>query len=487
MDPAGTVVVLTALDIEYDAVRALVRNPQEYRHPAGTLFERCELPGASGTVVLAETGQGNPTAALIAERAIAEFAPVAVLFVGIAGALHDDLELGTVVVATKVYGYHGGTDETAGFRARPQAWDADHSLEQAARGVARTRTWTEDLPAGTDPPRVVLRPVAAGAVVLNSRDTALAEQLHGTYGDAAAIEMESAGTARAAQHNRARFIAIRGISDKADGNKHRTDRAGAQGAAAANAAAFAMALVRSVLSADNAAPTARSSRQGAEQPPSGEVAAPVWVELPQPASVTWRTELADRWRSMERPALEVHLVPVGAPGRIEVRRLRRLKDELLDLGRSRRLFSATERLRAGDTDVLALAASTEYQTGPRGIAVLRSGQRSVWTPLPADDMGAVLDPDDLVGRVASLVELLTALDLPAPESVAVAIGVEPCLRVTEDRVARFPRTQASGPRLIQHVRVPPDDAVPYRALLDDPTAIAEELAARLMAVFRRSR
>jgi hypothetical protein len=85
--------------------------------------------------------------------------------------------------------------------------------------------------------------MAAGEVVLNSRDTPLARQLHRNYNDAAAIEMESAGIAQVSGLTRSLpVLTIRGISDKADGAKHGADQAGWQPAAAANAAAFALAL-----------------------------------------------------------------------------------------------------------------------------------------------------------------------------------------------------------------------------------------------------
>lgn len=269
-DPAGTVVVLTALDTEYEAVRALLRDPSRHRHPAGTLFEVGGLYEQSGQVALAVIGAGNLGAAALTERAITEFRPRAVLFVGIAGALHDDLDLGTVVVATKVYSYHGGTDETGGFRVRPQAWDADHELDQLAREVHRTGAWKQLLGAAPAPPTVQFRPIAAGEVVLNSQDTPLAAQLRTAYDDAAAIEMESAGIARAAHLNRAPFLTIRGISDKADGRKYSADRAGWQANAAANAAAFAITVARSILAADTTDRTALLPSGESSVPPSGK-------------------------------------------------------------------------------------------------------------------------------------------------------------------------------------------------------------------------
>jgi len=241
--------VLTALDVEYEAVRAHLVDPREWHHPKGTIFEVGVLPDSRVRVVLALAGQGNAEAGVIAERGLSVFKPAALLFVGIAGALRDDLTLGDVVVATHVYAYHGGREETGGFRARPRVWHAPHDLDQLARHVARARQL---------PPRVHFGPVASGEVVLNSRGSPTAERIDLYYNDAIAIEMESAGVAQAAHMNAARAMVVRGVSDLADGSKDGTDRSGWRGTAAGNAAAFAFALIARL----PAASAGRSTKQG---------------------------------------------------------------------------------------------------------------------------------------------------------------------------------------------------------------------------------
>jgi len=170
-----------------------------------------------------------------------------------------------------------------------------------------------------------------------------------------------------------------------------------------------------------------------------------------------------------------------------VRRLNRLGDGLPALGRSHGLFSGTEQLRARATDEAAWAMSTDRRTGPSGLAVLRSGQRSVWSPLPKDMLGAVLDPDDLIEHFTRFLFLLTNIDLPAPRTVALAVGIEPAALLAEGRVRELPRSQVVGVRLARHVRVPPEDVIAYSALVGNPTGIADELSARLHAAFRRAR
>jgi adenosylhomocysteine nucleosidase len=236
-------VLLTALELEYRAVRQYLREIRVRSHPAGTLFEVGRLHHGAGTVALAITGRGNVGAAVLAERAIAMFQPRAVLCVGVAGSLRPEIALGDVVVATKVYGVHGGRDNGDSFLARPKAWSASHELEECARLVARSGAWSGLLPTRRMPPAVHFEPIASGDVIIGSAATSLNGRLRDTYEDAVAVEMESAGVAQAAQLNRSLpVLSIRGISDHADVGKRLADAGGWQQVAAEHAAAFTAAM-----------------------------------------------------------------------------------------------------------------------------------------------------------------------------------------------------------------------------------------------------
>jgi nucleoside phosphorylase len=250
-------------------------------HPAGTLFETGTVQSTSVRIALAVAGAGNRAAAALVERAVATFQPDRVFLVGIAGALHTDIVLGDVVVATRVYSYHGGQEEAAQFFPRPRAWDADHSLEQRARQVARTGSWERLLPHRPEraPVKVHFRPVAAGEVVLNSSTGQLADLIRRHYNDVAAIEMESAGAAEAAHLNGALpVLTIRGISDRADGQKLVTDAVGWQPLAASHAAAFAVALATEI----HAGLSAKDRTDSGNQVPPG----PARTEQPRGGTIT---------------------------------------------------------------------------------------------------------------------------------------------------------------------------------------------------------
>ncbi|MER5528164.1 hypothetical protein ABT075_26860 [Streptomyces sp. NPDC002677] len=243
-----TAVILTALSVEYDAVREHLTDARTLVHPSGTRVERGRLPGTPWYVALAEIGEGTLTAAALTERVNSWLAPQVLFFVGVAGGLKDDINIGDVVVATKVYGIHGGKQTPEGFRARPEVWHASHRLEQVARHALRGAEY-----------QAHFKPIAVGDVILADAGSAIARHIHEHYNDAAAIEMEGAGVAQAAHlTGTLDTLIIRGISDKADPDKSKRDAEGSQPQAAKSAAAAAIAILCKLIPTDAADIPARA-------------------------------------------------------------------------------------------------------------------------------------------------------------------------------------------------------------------------------------
>ena len=243
------VVILTALNLEYQAVQARLADPHLHGYVEGTRFEIGTVPGTECRVALGLTGKGNQSAGILATLAMKEFAPLAVLFVGVAGALWDGTPLGDVVMATHVYDYHGGTGEDDGLKARPRAWEAPHWLLQLASHLSRTGEWIAkgNVPIGERVPQVHFAPIAAGEIVQNSRTSYEAKLLREHYNDALAIEMEGAGVAKAGHLGEVPVAIIRGLSDMANGTKSTSDDCTWQPRAAAHAAAFAIRLAEELI------------------------------------------------------------------------------------------------------------------------------------------------------------------------------------------------------------------------------------------------
>src|SRR5262245_19540672 len=114
--------MLTALGLEYRALSDHLVGKRGHVDAQGTRYEVGALRGGRCRVALALIGEGNLAAAALTGWAIEEFRPRAVIFVGVAGGLSDDVELGDLVVATRIHAYHGGRSETAGFRPRAKSW-----------------------------------------------------------------------------------------------------------------------------------------------------------------------------------------------------------------------------------------------------------------------------------------------------------------------------------------------------------------------------
>lgn len=238
------VVVLTALEHEYQAVRNKLVNPQLQTHDHGTLYEIGTARGTNCQIAVTLTEKGNQPAAVLAERAITEFDPAAVLFVGVAGALRTSIQLGDVVVAKHVYAYHGGTSEDDGTKSRPRVWEMEHGISQLASHVARGNDWFDCQSSERRHPEVHFGPIAAGEIVHNSRISYEAEWIRQHYNDAFAVDMEAAGVAQAGHLNGSPVAIVRGISDRADGTKTTDADKTWQPQAADHAATFALRLAQ---------------------------------------------------------------------------------------------------------------------------------------------------------------------------------------------------------------------------------------------------
>ena len=184
-------VILTALPVEYQAVRARLQNLEEKTHPQGTVYEQGKFESTAQIwdIGIVEIGPGNTAAAVEAERAIQYIQPDVILFVGVAGGIKD-VALGDVVAATKVYGYESGKDEKT-FKPRPDVMRSTYRLEQRARAEAKKDNWLRRIEEFSSPkPRAFVAPIAAGAKVVAAKRSASYQFIRNNYGDALAVEME---------------------------------------------------------------------------------------------------------------------------------------------------------------------------------------------------------------------------------------------------------------------------------------------------------
>ncbi|UPJ58717.1 hypothetical protein [Bradyrhizobium sp. 192] len=234
-----TVAIVTALDVETRAVLRHFGDNWRGEDLDGTYIYRTTFEGWD--IVMVEAGAGNASTASLASKVMGHYSPAVALFVGVGGGVKD-VELGDVVVASRVVGYESGKDTAKRFLPRTDLSRSAHRLEQYARALNKRNEWQERL----DPtiertvlPSLKVGPVAAGEKVVASQRSQTAKFLKTQYSDVIAVEMEGRGFLEAAHVNTVLATVIRGISDKLSG-KSVSDKAGWQlrAADAASAAAF---------------------------------------------------------------------------------------------------------------------------------------------------------------------------------------------------------------------------------------------------------
>ena len=222
-------VILTALGVEHKAVEAHLKpigqstRLSEEIHPNGTIYTQGQFKAHNCTwnVAVAQIDMGNASAGIEAVRAMMQFNPRVILFVGVAGGIKG-VKIGDVVAASVVYGYECGKLVDDRTLPRPKLGEADYDLKQRAQAEARKDDWREQIRSSSTSsettPTVYVKPMAAGEKVIASRKAEVYEYLREYYDDAITVEMEGFGFLKATQQvKNVSAMVIRGISDLIDG------------------------------------------------------------------------------------------------------------------------------------------------------------------------------------------------------------------------------------------------------------------------------
>lgn len=234
--------ILTAIPIEYNAIQKYFQELESRMHPNGDYYEvgNISLDGSEWEILIGLTGPHNTVAGIETQKAIEFFNPIIAIFVGVAGGLKD-VELGDIVVSSKIYPYEYGKVEGE-FKPRSDSRAPNYRLIRLAEMVSRENNWrkrilTDD---NQSPPRVFVGPIVSGEKVIGDDQSYEYELIRRNYSDALAAEMEGSGFLEAAwRNNGLDALVIRGISDKCNKEKGEADINGSQEIAAANASAFA--------------------------------------------------------------------------------------------------------------------------------------------------------------------------------------------------------------------------------------------------------
>lgn len=238
-------VIITALPIECQEMRAHLSHPHPESHPEGSVYWSGFFPCDScrWDVKVAEIGSGNTETALETERAISYFKPHVALFVGVAGGLKD-VHIGDVVIAEEIYSYESGKASNT-FLPRPKMKTPTRRMLQWARITIASRDWVQRIKGRPlkGNLKALVGPVAAGEKVLSSMRSQIYTFLRKQYSDAVAVEMEGYGFLQAIHANQSiHALVIRGISDLIEG-KYEADAANSQELASRHASAFAFEML----------------------------------------------------------------------------------------------------------------------------------------------------------------------------------------------------------------------------------------------------
>lgn len=253
------VVILTAILEEYKAVRNHLSDIEDAdqndtNYEVG-VFKFNEKNIAQ--VFIRECGAKNTTASQETERAISNFHPECMLFVGIAGSRkHNDFAIGDVIFPEKIYSYEGGKSEQDSFKSRPDSTPSTFALMEIAKKERRKDDWkqliTNDNRKGV---KADIGVIASGEQIIEHYNSEVGKILLNHFNDTSAVEMEGFGFARAAsrqgqKHAHMHIGVIRGISDlisqSTDDNHHillDTRPADAKNFASDTASAFAFWLI----------------------------------------------------------------------------------------------------------------------------------------------------------------------------------------------------------------------------------------------------
>lgn len=214
------VVILTALQQEYNAVREHLDDIQEI-DITGTLYERGEFifkGNSIATVIIRECGQTNEIAAQEVQRAITSFSPHLMFFVGIAGSRKPhDFKIGDVIFGEKIYNYENGKDLKKDFKSRPESISSTYIITERAKAISRDTEW-KTLFKGSEDSKSIKAGVgiiASGGKLIEDYNSQIGSIIIDHYNDSQVVEMEGYGFAKAIsrQGEQFEFGVIRGISD----------------------------------------------------------------------------------------------------------------------------------------------------------------------------------------------------------------------------------------------------------------------------------
>lgn len=167
----------------------------------------CEVP-----VVVCKSGVGKVNAAICTQLLIDRFQVDSVIFTGVAGAVHPDLEIGDIVISTSCQ-QHDLDATPLGFAKGTIPFQETSIFPADEQLVA----WAKDASALVEGAKVFTGKVLSGDQFISDVETVrdLREQFDGYC-----VEMEGAAVAHVCYLSEVPYVVIRSMSDRADQSAH---------------------------------------------------------------------------------------------------------------------------------------------------------------------------------------------------------------------------------------------------------------------------
>lgn len=214
------IVILTALNVEFQAVRSHLKNVKTFQKNGVYYDEGIFVHDGLNIARIITRECGNKTSATAqeTEKAINNFDPECMFYVGIAGSRKpNDFTIGDVIIAEKIYSYEGGKATKGALKSRPDAETLSTSILEIAKQERRGIEWRKLIVGDfSEEPKADIGIIATGNQLIEDVGSEVGKTIENHYNDTSAVEMEGFSFAMTAKRQPGKNIeiaVIRGISD----------------------------------------------------------------------------------------------------------------------------------------------------------------------------------------------------------------------------------------------------------------------------------
>lgn len=188
-----TIVIITALDLEYNSVKSQLNNIKEI----DSIYKVITGESKNHNIFLGLTTPGKVSAAGLTQHLIDQYKPELIISLGISGGISKGLKVGDVLLSNRFIQY----DYVIGFREKGFNWNPAYKSE-----ILETNIPKKVLP-------ICKNLFGTGDSFIHKE----AEKILLTKIGVTACDMESAAVAQISYLNKIDCLSIRGISDLGEG------------------------------------------------------------------------------------------------------------------------------------------------------------------------------------------------------------------------------------------------------------------------------